>query len=80
MLVTKLVSLSGAEVVVWEQAVEKPPHIVFMLVDDWGWANVGYYRNPPTPEVVTPNIDSLVKDGLELASSPVSPIFVQCMR
>lgn len=42
------------------------PHILYMLVDDWGWANVGYHRNPPTKEVVTPNIDSLVKDGLEL--------------
>ena len=42
------------------------PHLVFMLVDDWGWANVGYHRNPPTKEVVTPNIDMLVKEGLEL--------------
>jgi arylsulfatase I/J len=42
------------------------PHLVFMLVDDWGWANVGYHRNPSTKEVVTPNIDSLVKEGLEL--------------
>ena len=42
------------------------PHIVFVLVDDWGWANAGYHRDPPTPEVVTPNIDSLVKEGLEL--------------
>lgn len=42
------------------------PHIVFMLVDDWGWANVGYHRNPATNEVVTPNIDNLVKEGLEL--------------
>ena len=42
------------------------PHIVMMLVDDWGWANVGYHRNPPTREVVTPNIDGLVKEGLEL--------------
>ena len=41
-------------------------HIVFMVVDDWGWANAGYHRSPPTPEVVTPNIDSLVKQGLEL--------------
>ena len=32
----------------------------------WGWANVGYHRNPPTREVVTPNIDDLVKQGLEL--------------
>ena len=44
----------------------KLPHIVMMLVDDWGWANVGYHRDPPTREVVTPNIDDLVKQGLEL--------------
>ena len=42
------------------------PHLVFMLVDDWGWANVGYHRNPQTKEVVTPNIDMLVNEGLEL--------------
>ena len=42
------------------------PHILYMLVDDWGWADVGYHRDPPTKEVVTPNIDSLVKTGLEL--------------
>ena len=42
------------------------PHLVFMLVDDWGWANVGYHCDTPTKEVVTPNIDKLVKDGLEL--------------
>lgn len=43
-----------------------PPHIILILVDDWGWANVGYHRDPPTEEVQTLNIDSLVKDGLEL--------------
>ena len=42
------------------------PHIMFMLVDDWGWANVGYHRNGTDKEVVTPNIDDLVKNGLEL--------------
>ena len=42
------------------------PHIVFMMVDDWGWADVGYHRETPTREVVTPNIDSLVKQGLQL--------------
>ena len=42
------------------------PHIVLMLVDDWGWDNVGYHRNQTTKEVVTPNIDNLVKEGLEL--------------
>jgi len=54
------------------------PHLIFFMVDDWGWANVGYHRNesgaPPlsegqttTPrEVQTPNIDSLVAEGVEL--------------
>ena len=47
-------------------AQQTKPNLVFMLVDDWGWANVGYHRDPPTKEVVTPNIDGLVKEGLEL--------------
>ena len=46
--------------------VASKPHLVFMLVDDWGWANAGYHRTTPTKEVVTPNIDNLVKNGLEL--------------
>ena len=62
-LITALVGLSRQEV---ERPGADKPHIVFMMVDDWGWANVGYHRDPPTREVVTPNIDSLVKDGLEL--------------
>ena len=42
------------------------PHIVFMMVDDWGWANVGYHLNFSSKEVVTQNIDSLVGEGLQL--------------
>ena len=42
------------------------PHIVFMMVDDWGWADVGYHQNSSTKDVQTPNIDSLVKEGLQL--------------
>ena len=33
------------------QSLGDQPHIVFMLVDDWGWAYAGYHRSPPTPEV-----------------------------
>ena len=44
----------------------KKPHIVFLLVDDWGWANVGYHRIHHTPEVATKNFDDLVKESLEL--------------
>ena len=47
-------------------AVNSKPHIVLVLVDDLGWANVGYHRSTPSPDVDTPNIDSLVQEGLEL--------------
>jgi len=42
------------------------PHILTILIDDYGWANVGYHRDPPTNEIQTPVIDSLVKQGVEL--------------
>ncbi len=50
----------------WHGNAASKPHIFFMLVDDWGWANVGYHRNGSDKEVVTPNMDGLVKTGLEL--------------
>jgi hypothetical protein len=37
------------------------PHLVFLFCDNVGWANVGFHRTAPTPEVVTPNIDELVR-------------------
>ena len=64
--------LSAAVQCVKSPAADKP-HIVYILADDWGWANVGYHRNPPTREVDTPNIDSLVKEGLELDQFYVYP-------
>ena len=33
---------------------------------DWGWANTGFHRETPTPEVATPAIDAIVKDGVQL--------------
>ena len=47
-------------------AADDKPHIVLILIDDLGWANVGYHRDTATDEVDTPNIDSLVAEGLEL--------------
>eukprot|EP01050_Picozoa_sp_SAG11_P025406 SAG11_NODE_5719_length_1480_cov_2.307748_2_plen_270_part_00 len=48
-----------------------PPHIFTFLVDDLGWGNVGYHRADaglaPTPEVATPNIDSLARGGIDLS-------------
>jgi arylsulfatase A-like enzyme len=41
------------------------PHLMYLLVDDWGHADVGYHR-PGFNETVTPNIDALVAAGVEL--------------
>lgn len=41
-----------------------PPNIVFMLVDDLGFAGVGF--NSPTGEPKTPTIDALAKEGAVL--------------
>ena len=42
------------------------PHIVFLFVDNVGWANLGFNRAIPTPEVVTPNLDDLAATGVHL--------------
>ena len=46
----------------------RPPHIIMILVDDWGWADVGFHRpkDQPSREVQTPNFDSLCEKGIEL--------------
>eukprot|EP01062_Namystynia_karyoxenos_P052672 TRINITY_DN422_c0_g2_i3.p1 TRINITY_DN422_c0_g2~~TRINITY_DN422_c0_g2_i3.p1 ORF type:complete len:569 (+),score=189.30 TRINITY_DN422_c0_g2_i3:107-1708(+) len=41
------------------------PHIFMVIVDDFGWAEVGYHRSD-VGQVSTPTIDSLVKEGVEL--------------
>ena len=47
-------------------AAPKPPHVVYALIDDWGWANAGWHRAAPDPETLTPNFDALVAEGVEL--------------
>merc|ERR1719334_802322 len=41
------------------------PNFVFILADDLGWANVGF-KNPWNAQILTPNIDGLAMQGLEL--------------
>lgn len=44
----------------------QPPNIVFILVDDWGWNDIGYqstYMN-----WTTPNIDIIANDGIKLSN------------
>ena len=40
------------------------PHIVFMLVDDWGWNDIGYHSSYMS--WTTPNIDQLAANGIKL--------------
>ena len=58
-----------------------PPHIIHILADDFGWADWGHHRNTSVhhrntdvsterqgqPDVSTPNLDELVKTGIELS-------------
>eukprot|EP01060_Flectonema_neradi_P024945 TRINITY_DN33809_c0_g1_i1.p1 TRINITY_DN33809_c0_g1~~TRINITY_DN33809_c0_g1_i1.p1 ORF type:complete len:542 (+),score=108.86 TRINITY_DN33809_c0_g1_i1:79-1626(+) len=46
------------------QALSAKPHVLMVLADDFGWANVGYHNSDD--EVVTPVINQLVKEGVEL--------------
>ena len=45
-------------------AATAPPHVVFLLVDDNGWAGVGYNN----PNLNTPHVDALAADGLKLTA------------
>ena len=44
----------------------KLPNLVFNLIDDFGWADVGYHRLASFKETVTPNMDALVASGVLL--------------
>lgn len=49
-----------------------PKYIFTILVDDLGWGDVGFHRQNPSAEVVTPNIDSLAYSGVILDRHYVS--------
>ena len=42
-----------------------PPSFFVLLLDDMGWANVGFH-SPNSTEVVTPNLDALAAEGVIL--------------
>ena len=57
-----LVFMSCASCLVDGLEDSKPPNILFILVDDLGWYDVGYHN----PKIQTPNINKLAKDGVKL--------------
>ena len=45
------------------------PHILMILFDDYGWADAGWHRiddKDPSQDVVTPVMNQLVKEGIEM--------------
>ncbi|XP_015244523.1 PREDICTED: arylsulfatase B [Cyprinodon variegatus] len=48
----------------------QPPHIVFILADDFGWYDVGYHSS----EIRTPNLDKLSARGVRLENYYVQPV------
>ena len=51
-------------------ALDDKPHILFIVVDDWGWADVGYHN----PNVSTPTLDRLAAEGVKLENYYVASI------
>ena len=46
------------------------PHILFFVVDDFGWSDVGFHGS----KIQTPNIDKLASEGVELDNYYVLPL------
>ncbi len=39
----------------------KPPNVIFILADDWGWGDLGCHGNE---EIQTPNLDRMAEEGI----------------
>ncbi len=47
---------------------EQPPNIVFMMVDDLGYGDIGVYGGGEVRGAPTPRIDALASQGLRLTN------------
>ena len=57
-------------IIVVPTCIRGQPNIVIILADDLGWNDVGYHNE----NVLTPNIDQLVQDGIELNYFYTAPL------
>lgn len=58
--VRKIMMLVAGVTLLSLSAAAEKPNILFILVDDMGWSDLGYYGS----EIQTPNIDSLAENGI----------------
>ncbi|XP_041102376.1 arylsulfatase B-like [Polyodon spathula] len=56
--------------VVSKEGTPKPPHVVFILADDYGWNDVGFHGS----QIKTPNLDKLSAQGVQLDNYYVQPL------
>src|SRR6185503_9196283 len=52
------------------EAGDKKPNILFLLIDDLGYTDVGFNGG----DIKTPNIDKLAKSGAKLSAFYVQPV------
>jgi len=43
-----------------------PPNFLYILLDDFGWADAGWHRPENYTDLQTPNMNALVREGVEL--------------
>ena len=71
-LLQKGILLAGiATLNLFAAGVAQKPNIVFIMADDLGWADVGYHGGEG---IVTPNIDKLAKEGVQLDTFYAQPM------
>ncbi|MGQ9562926.1 MAG: sulfatase-like hydrolase/transferase [Thermogutta sp.] len=62
--------LAAGQLFAEEKAIAPQPNVLFILADDLGWGDVGFHGG----RVPTPNLDRLVKEGVELDRHYVYPV------
>lgn len=48
----------------------RPPHLIFIMVDDQGYGDIGYHGS----DIHTPVLDKLAAEGVQLENYYVQPI------
>ena len=65
-----LTSLALSTVLLFGESVSaSPPNVLFILADDLGWNDVSWHN----PEVISPNLDRLAREGFILENHYVQP-------